>query len=78
MTFEDRPFYAEPQNVPNEETALLGASVKKRRRTPLDKTQLSIALLMQLAEPITSQSIYPYITQVCYRILANPLPLTLA
>ena len=31
---------------------------------PLPKLQLAIVLLLQVCEPITSQSIYPYINQV--------------
>ncbi|KAJ7433730.1 major facilitator superfamily domain-containing protein [Mycena latifolia] len=44
----------------NEQTALLG----KKTRTPLPKLQLSIILLVQICEPIASQSIYPYINQL--------------
>ncbi|KAJ7812405.1 major facilitator superfamily transporter [Mycena olivaceomarginata] len=47
----------------NEETALLSRPVSKPR-TPLPKLQLSVILLIQTAEPLASQSIYPYINQV--------------
>ncbi|KAJ7793679.1 major facilitator superfamily transporter, partial [Mycena olivaceomarginata] len=46
----------------NEETALLSRPVSKPR-TPLPKLQLSVILLIQTAEPLASQSIYPYINQ---------------
>ncbi|KAJ3772308.1 major facilitator superfamily transporter [Lentinula raphanica] len=42
-------------------------NVPKRRRTtptPLPKVQISILMLLQICEPITSQSIYPYINQL--------------
>ncbi|KAJ7812394.1 major facilitator superfamily transporter, partial [Mycena olivaceomarginata] len=47
----------------NEETALLSRPVSKPR-TPLPKLQLSVILLIQTAEPLASQSIYPYINQL--------------
>ena len=54
-------------NVPNdridEGTPLL-ASSGERKRTPLPKRQIGIVLLLQICEPITSQSIYPYINAV--------------
>lgn len=37
---------------------------RKRAPTPLPKVQISILMLLQICEPITSQSIYPYINQV--------------
>ncbi|KAF8875778.1 major facilitator superfamily domain-containing protein [Infundibulicybe gibba] len=46
----------------NEETALLARA--KKQPTPLPKVQIGIALLLQLSEPIASQSIYPYINQL--------------
>lgn len=33
--------------------------------TPLPKLQIAVLLFFQLAEPITSQCIYPFINQVC-------------
>lgn len=47
----------------DEETALLGTNLK-RKITPLPKLQIGIILLLQICEPLTSQSIYPYINQV--------------
>ena len=38
---------------------------KKRPPNPLPKLQLAVLLLLQVCEPITSQSILPYINQVC-------------
>ncbi|KAF8824811.1 hypothetical protein HHX47_DHR7000044 [Lentinula edodes] len=37
---------------------------RKRAPTPLPKVQISIMMLLQICEPITSQSIYPYINQL--------------
>jgi hypothetical protein len=49
----------------NERTSLLDAGQQGQRKpTPLPKLQISILLLVQLLEPIASQSIYPYINQV--------------
>jgi hypothetical protein len=36
----------------------------KQRRTPLPWLQISIMLLLHTCEPISSQSIYPYINEV--------------
>ena len=46
----------------NERTPLL--VIENRRLTPLPKRQITILLLLQMCEPITSQSIYPYINEV--------------
>jgi hypothetical protein len=50
----------------DEETPLLQKK-KVRGRTPLPKFQIGIILLLQICEPLTSQSIYPYINQVWTR-----------
>ena len=46
---------------------------ERRPITPLPKLQIAIVLLLQVCEPITSQSIFPYINQVrshdCGKIL---------
>ncbi|KAK7032726.1 efflux pump azaL [Favolaschia claudopus] len=50
-----------------EETPLLPASRPAKRiskRTPLPKLQLSVIMLIQICEPLASQSIYPYINQL--------------
>lgn len=52
--------------APDEETALLSKPKQSREPkpvTPLPKLQIAILLLLQLAEPITSQCIYPFINQ---------------
>ena len=48
----------------DENTPLL-PSKQGRSRTPLPWLQISIMLLLQMCEPICSQSIYPYINEVC-------------
>ncbi|EMD34052.1 hypothetical protein CERSUDRAFT_117561 [Gelatoporia subvermispora B] len=50
----------------DEETALLSRPQDKRAKkpTPLPTTQLSILMVLQLAEPITSHCIYPFINQL--------------
>jgi hypothetical protein len=56
-----------PSNV-DEQTPLMPSranSHASRHRTPLPKLQISILLLIQLLEPVMSQSMYPYINQVC-------------
>ena len=45
----------------DEETPLL---VKPKPRTPLPWLQISIVMLLQMCEPVASQSISPYINQV--------------
>lgn len=53
-----------PKNAP-----LVSDSKRHRKPNPLPWFQLSIILLLQTCEPITSQSIYPYINQVArYRL----------
>ena len=55
-----------PSHIVDDETRPLlnDDSRKKTRPTPLPKLQIAIVLLLQVCEPITSQSIYPYINQV--------------
>ncbi|TBU50435.1 MFS general substrate transporter [Dichomitus squalens] len=50
----------------DEETALLASPERKvlKAPTPLPRLQIFVLLLMQLAEPITSQCIYPFINQL--------------
>ncbi|KAG1746518.1 MFS transporter [Suillus paluster] len=47
--------------TPNETTTLLSQT---RQKTPLPKLQIGILMLVQMAEPIASMSIYPYINQL--------------
>lgn len=55
----------------DEETPLLPEQQKKKP-TPLPWAQFSIILVLQLAEPLTSQVIYPFAPQVCtYLFLQN-------
>ena len=57
-----------PLDIDDDETEtqyFLGLdSQNKRQPNPLPKLQLAIVLLLQVCEPITSQSILPYINQV--------------
>ncbi|KAF8886137.1 major facilitator superfamily domain-containing protein [Infundibulicybe gibba] len=48
----------------DEETALLSRSKEQEGPTRLPKVQIGILLLLQVCEPITSHSIYPYINQL--------------
>jgi hypothetical protein len=50
------------QNI-DEETPLL-TSGHSKKATPLPWTQFSIVLFLQLAEPLTSNVIYPFMPQV--------------
>jgi len=50
----------------DEETPLLNQQNAKKKPTPLPWFQLSIVLFLQLAEPLTSQVIYPFAPQVCF------------
>ncbi|KAF9560725.1 MFS general substrate transporter [Agrocybe pediades] len=51
--------------TPDERTHLLSDNPPPPlSRTPLPKFQIAIILVLQLCEPITSQSIYPYINQL--------------
>ena len=52
-----------PNDRIDESTPLL-ASSGESKQTPLPKHQIGIVLLLQICEPITSQSIYPYINAV--------------
>ncbi|KAH8831870.1 major facilitator superfamily domain-containing protein [Flagelloscypha sp. PMI_526] len=61
--------------VSNESTPLLPASsvqthgitnMVPRRQTPLPKFQLGIVLVIQICEPLMSQSIYPYVNQLIF------------
>ena len=54
--------------VPQDETTPLLRPIPdaaKRPRTPLPKLQIAIVIFLQIGEPLLSQSIYPYINQVC-------------
>ena len=50
----------------DEETPLLHSERHgKKKTTPLPWFQFSITLFLQLAEPLTSQVIYPFMPEVC-------------
>jgi hypothetical protein len=49
----------------DEETPLLQENNAHKRATPLPWAQFSLVLVLQLAEPLTSQVIYPFAPQVC-------------
>ncbi|KDR78788.1 hypothetical protein GALMADRAFT_244335 [Galerina marginata CBS 339.88] len=51
-------------NHDDEQTPLLKSQTHKRKSTPLPKLQIGIVLLLQVCEPICSQSIYPYINEL--------------
>ena len=57
-----------PLDINDDETEtqpLLGPDIQKNcPPNPLPKLQLAVVLLLQVCEPITSQSIFPYINQV--------------
>lgn len=42
-----------------------GESAAGEAITPLPKVQIAVLLLISLAEPLTSQVIYPFINQAC-------------
>ena len=55
------------EGIPDDEnTPLLNAQLEstKQERTPLPWLQITIILLLHTCEPISSQSIYPYINEV--------------
>ncbi|KIK47058.1 hypothetical protein CY34DRAFT_74826 [Suillus luteus UH-Slu-Lm8-n1] len=48
----------------SEITPLFSAEATKKPKTPLPKRQICILMMLQLAEPIASTSIFPYINQL--------------
>ena len=50
-----------------ENTPLLFKKSLAKLSTPLPWLQISVILLVQISEPLASQSIYPYIDQVSRR-----------
>lgn len=55
-----------PPTAADEETPLLHDQQHKHARTPLPWRQICIILVLQLAEPLTSQVISPFAPQVCF------------
>ena len=41
-----------------------GEGAKRKKPTPLPRSQIAILLLLHLVEPMTSQVIFPFINQV--------------
>lgn len=60
----------------DERTPLLEQQSPKQTKTPLDKLQLGIILLGTIVEPICSQSIYPFINEVCLSLTMKAAVLT--
>ncbi|KAG1740067.1 MFS general substrate transporter [Suillus lakei] len=52
------------QSSETETLPLLHKTSQTKQKTPLPKLQIGILMLVQLAEPIASMSIYPYINQL--------------
>ncbi|KAG1745816.1 MFS general substrate transporter [Suillus paluster] len=50
--------------IANETTPLIPPRRLKKPKTPLPKLQIGILMMMQIAEPIASTSIFPYINQL--------------
>ncbi|KAG1774828.1 major facilitator superfamily domain-containing protein [Suillus placidus] len=53
-----------PRMIASETTPLLPVDTSKKPKTPLPKRQIGILMALQLAEPIASTSIFPYINQL--------------
>ena len=52
--------------IPGEGTPLLSSdSTLQKQATPVPWAQVWILLVLQLAEPLTSQVIYPFTPEVC-------------
>lgn len=51
---------------PDEDTPLLSPEPPLRKPTPVPWAQVWILLVLQLAEPLTSQVIYPFTPEVCH------------
>jgi MFS family permease len=53
-----------PRLIASETTPLFPTEALKKPKTPLPKLQIGILMTLQLAEPIASSSIFPYINQL--------------
>ncbi|KAH9026663.1 major facilitator superfamily domain-containing protein, partial [Lactarius hengduanensis] len=69
------PMRSQRTPEPQEETPLLRDGNTPRTETPLPITQIVVLLLLQLAEPITSLSINPYVNQEHLLQLVSELPI---
>jgi hypothetical protein len=57
-----------PPASPDEDTPLLSSEPSLRKPTPVPWAQVWILLVLQLAEPLTSQVIYPFTPEVCLSV----------
>ncbi|KAH7923425.1 MFS general substrate transporter [Leucogyrophana mollusca] len=58
-------YHSESEPLCDEETVLLPSTPKHAKRpTPLPKAQISILMMVQFIEPVSSQCIYPFINQL--------------
>ncbi|KAG1848762.1 major facilitator superfamily domain-containing protein [Suillus subalutaceus] len=57
-----------PRVVASEATPLFPTKASKKPKTPLPKCQIGILMMLQLAEPIASTSIFPYINQLISKL----------
>lgn len=72
MVDEREPLLSPATNL--EDARVQAAAVEQLVQTPLPKLQMTILLLLQLVEPMTSQVIYPFINQVrCPSVFAASL-----
>ena len=62
------PFFLTMSDHVDEETPLLAGNGKKQA-TPLPWFQFTLILILQLAEPLTSNVIYPFAPEVCSSFL---------
>jgi hypothetical protein len=54
-----------PHDVATETTPLVPAKAQKKPKTPLPKFQIGILMILLVADPVASMSIFPYINKVC-------------
>jgi hypothetical protein len=61
------PTIRDEEVLPAEDTPLLSSesTLQKPSTTPVPWAQVWILLVLQLAEPLTSQVIYPFTPEVC-------------
>ena len=61
------PTTRDEEDIPSEDTPLLSSesTLQKPSATPVPWAQVWILLVLQLAEPLTSQVIYPFTPEVC-------------
>lgn len=61
------------QDTTDEETPLLQQEGENhpKKRTAIPWAQVSLLLVLQLSEPLTSQVIYPFAPEVCFHFRYN-------